>query len=100
MLDYFLTLKDPQGEPASMSALVAEIGNLIAAGADTTSVALKAVLGPILQDRTRYQRLRDELDDAVSSSKESALTYSTIKNLPFLTACIKEGLRMHPSIIY
>ncbi|RDW68964.1 uncharacterized protein DSM5745_08724 [Aspergillus mulundensis] len=79
---------------------MAEIGNRVAAGADTTSVALKAVLGPILHNRARYQRLRAELGDGVSSSKESTFTYSAVKGLPFITACIKEGFRMHSSIVY
>ncbi|KAL4885787.1 cytochrome P450 [Aspergillus karnatakaensis] len=107
MLDHFLAMKDPTGRPASMSAIMAEIGNLLAAGADTTSVAVKAVLGPILRDRVRYRRLQDELLAAVLSStsmngKENGqiLPYSVQKDLPFLSACIEEGFRMHPSIVY
>lgn len=104
MLDHFITLKDPQGKPASMSAILAEIGNVLVAGADTTSVAIKAVLGPLLQDPKRYHRLQEELDKAAADcnpdDRERALSYSVIKDLPFLSACIKEGSRIHPSIIY
>ncbi|KAL4912912.1 cytochrome P450 [Aspergillus aurantiobrunneus] len=68
--------------------------------ADKTSIAIKAVLGPILQDKARYRRLQAELDEALSEDPQRKLPYSTIKDLPFLAACIKEGFRMHPSIVY
>ncbi|KAL4804733.1 cytochrome P450 [Aspergillus unguis] len=100
MLDHFLSMKDANGEPATMEEIMVEIGNLLAAGADTTSVAIKAVLGPLLRDRKRYNRLRKEIDEAMSNSDQGRLPYSTLKDLPFLSACIKEGLRMHPSITY
>ncbi|KAL4924978.1 cytochrome P450 [Aspergillus undulatus] len=91
MLDYFLAMKDTNGQPVGMPEVMAEVGNLLAAGADTTSVAIKAVLGYILQDRSRYRRLQSELDEAASRNTHRSLPYSTVKDLPFLTACIKEG---------
>jgi hypothetical protein len=66
MLDHFLAMKDPKGKPASISAIMAEIGNVLAAEADTTSVAITAVLGPLLRDSVRYRRLQAELDGALN----------------------------------
>ncbi|KAL4790517.1 cytochrome P450 [Aspergillus venezuelensis] len=100
MLDHFLAMKDPAGKPATMSEVMAEVGNLLAAGADTTFAAIKAVLGYIIRDRPRYKRLQSELDEAVSRVSSRILDYSTLKDLPFLTACFKEGFRLHLSIIY
>lgn len=104
MLDHFVSLKDPEGNPASMSAILAEIRNVLVAGADTTSVGIKAVLGPLLRDPKRYQRLQNEIDKALadgdSSGQKKTLSYAVIKDLPFLSGCIKEGSRLHPSIVY
>ncbi|KAL3459711.1 cytochrome P450 [Aspergillus heterothallicus] len=77
MLDHFVDMKGPHGEPAPLGDILAEVGTLLAAGADTTSVAIKAVLGPLLKDPARYSRLQKEG-----------------------TAQLKEGERLHPSIIY
>ncbi|KAL2848899.1 cytochrome P450 [Aspergillus pseudoustus] len=100
MLDHFLQMKTVQGEPAPLLEILAEVGNLLAAGADTTSVAIKAVLGPVLKDPIRYKRLQMEIDAAREAAGGKSLTYNAVKDLPFLTACVKEGSRIHPSIIY
>ncbi|CEL11547.1 hypothetical protein ASPCAL14648 [Aspergillus calidoustus] len=105
MLDHFVDMKGPRGEPAPLGDILAEVGNLLAAGADTTSVAIKAVLGPLLKDPARYARLRKEVDAVFEARNGPAegsrvLSYNVLKDLPFLTACIKEGERLHPSIIY
>ncbi|KAL4878055.1 cytochrome P450 [Aspergillus karnatakaensis] len=105
MLDYFVGMKDEKGGPASIRDISIEVGSLVAAGADTTSVAIKAVLCPILEDPLRYQRLQREIDDAhersgLNNASAGNLSFSNLKELPFLDACIKEGLRLHPSIVY
>lgn len=105
MLDHFLDMKGPQGQPVTLPELLADVGNLFAAGADTSSVAIRVVLLPLLTDPARYQRLKSEVDAAraaagIMGDAEKALSYHDIKDLPFLSACVKEGSRMHPSIIW
>lgn len=102
MLDYFVGMKDENGGPASIRDISIEVGSLVAAGADTTSVAIKAVLCPVLEDPLRYKRLQREIDDAYENSSVHGgnLTFNQLRVLPFLDACIKEGLRLHPSIVY
>ncbi|KAF2963896.1 hypothetical protein GQX73_g9664 [Xylaria multiplex] len=103
MLDHFLDMKDRQGQPAGIMEVYAEMGNVLAAGADTTSVGIKAVLGPLLRDPLRYRRLQAELDEVYKNFGAGAgqpIFYSILKDLPYLDACIKEGCRLHPSIVY
>lgn len=105
MLDHFLEMKGPQGQQVTLPELLADVGNLFAAGADTSSVAIRVVLLPLLTDPARYQRLKSEIDAAraaagIAGDAEKKLSYHDIKDLPFLSACIKEGSRMHPSIIW
>ncbi|KAH6696652.1 cytochrome P450 [Leptodontidium sp. MPI-SDFR-AT-0119] len=94
MLDHFLAMKDPEGKPAFISAIMAEIGNVLAAGADTIFVAMTAVLGPLLRDSVRYRRLQAELDGAMN---DRGLANEPVKDVPFLKACVKEGSRFHPN---
>ncbi|KAI1365887.1 cytochrome P450 [Xylaria arbuscula] len=103
MLDHFLDMKDLEGKQVKDIDVFGEVGNLLAAGADTTSVGIKAVLGPILRDAKRYRRLQSELDDAYEVSgiaPGQPISYNILKDLPFLQACVKEGTRLHPSIVY
>lgn len=105
MLDHFLDMKGENGEPATMPEILTEVGNPLVAGVDNTSVAIKAVVAPLLRDYSRYKRLRAELDEAAkdcgSDGQSSAtIAYLAIKNLPYLKACVKEGSRIHPSIVY
>ncbi|RHZ61983.1 uncharacterized protein CDV56_102171 [Aspergillus thermomutatus] len=92
-------MKGPNGQPATISEIMAEVGNLLAAGVDTTSVTIKAVLSPLLEDPSRYPRLKREIDaarEACGISRE--LTYHNIKDLPFLSACTMEVLSIRNSI--
>ncbi|KAI1300027.1 cytochrome P450 [Xylaria venustula] len=103
ILDHFLNMKDHEGKKVGDIDVYAEIGNLLAAGADTTSVGIKAVIGPLLRDPVRYRRLQSELDDAYKMSGIALgepISYNILKDLPFLQACVKEGTRIHPSILY
>lgn len=105
MLDHFLEMKGPQGQPVTLPELLADVGNLFAAGADTSSVAIRVVLFPLLTDPDRYQRLRSEIDAAraaagIMGDADKNLSYHDVKDLPFLSACVKEGSRIHPSIIW
>ncbi|KAL2275653.1 hypothetical protein FJTKL_01712 [Diaporthe vaccinii] len=105
MLDHFLDMTGPQGQPVTLPELLADVGNLFAAGADTSSVAIRVVLLPLLTDPACYQRLKSEIDAVraavgITGDAEKALSYHDIKVLSFLSACVKEGSRMHPSIIW
>jgi len=103
MLDHFLGMKNMDGTPLGLAEIMPEVGNPMAAGADTTSIGIRAVLGPILLSKKHYERLQNELDQArkdASLNKDEMLPFKTLKYLPFLSACIKEGGRIHPSIVY
>lgn len=74
---------------------MAEVGGLINAGADTTSIALTNVLELLLHSPNHLQELREEVD-GVLDEDEVIASYDKIKNLPFLKACIDESLRISP----
>ncbi|KAI1858918.1 hypothetical protein JX265_005747 [Neoarthrinium moseri] len=73
-------------------------GNILA-GSDTTGIALRALLHLLLTNPRCYKKLRDEIDE---KDKEGALSspiqMNEASDLPFLQACLKESMRMHPSV--
>ncbi|KIW22183.1 uncharacterized protein PV07_12094 [Cladophialophora immunda] len=69
------------------------------AGSDTTAIAMRAIFYFLFKSPQAYQKLQAELDDAVANGKiSSPVKYAEAIELPFLCACIKEGMRLHPSV--
>ena len=71
------------------------------AGSDITATAFRATLLHIIINPTVYIRLQSEIDMAVNRGFVSATirSYEAVRKLPYLQACIKEGLRVFPLII-
>lgn len=72
------------------------------AGGDTTATAISAIVLYICNNAHVQEKLRAELDAAGFTAKRptsSIASNITARGLPYLQACIKEGLRMHPPII-
>lgn len=67
----------------------------ILGGADTTSIILKATIYHILHSPHALSTLTSELH---SHPLSHPAPYSTLSTLPYLSACIKEALRMHPVV--
>jgi len=68
----------------------------ILAGADSTATALRTTFLYILTSPLTYSRLREEMAIAIEAGKVNypVISNSQAQNLPYLQACIKEGLRM------
>jgi len=88
----------------------------IIAGSDTTAGALRGLFLHIMTNHRVYAKLQHEIDDAVvkqgrastSSSEEEKgeegtgtdiVTYATAKQLPYLQAVIREGMRVWPPVV-
>ncbi|XP_055907150.1 cytochrome P450 CYP12A2-like, partial [Eupeodes corollae] len=69
--------------------------DLLMAGVDTTSSTLTGILLAIAKNPDKQEKLRQELK-TILPQKNSLLTMENMKNLPYLRACIKEGIRMYP----
>ncbi|KAF2638795.1 cytochrome P450 [Massarina eburnea CBS 473.64] len=67
----------------------------ILGGADTTAIVMKALFYHILKSPYTKNTLVTELKAANLTYPPS---YASLSGLPYLSACIKEGLRMHPVI--
>lgn len=67
----------------------------ILAGADTTAIVQKGIIYHLLRNPVAQAKLRAELDAADLSFPA---LFAEIKDLPYLDAVIKEGLRIHPPV--
>jgi cytochrome P450 len=70
----------------------------ILAGSETTATAIRSTMLFIMSNPQVYHKLQLEIDDAVKSGHASSpvITNAESKQLPYLQAVIKEGLRIHP----
>ncbi|CZT46526.1 related to trichodiene oxygenase cytochrome P450 [Rhynchosporium secalis] len=68
---------------------------MLGAGTDTTSITLTAITYQILANPAIFKKLRAELIAAIPDPNNEPVL-SQIEALPYLTAVIQEGIRMHP----
>ncbi|GAB1193437.1 hypothetical protein APSETT444_002653 [Aspergillus pseudonomiae] len=68
------------------------------AGSETTALTLSGILYHIFRTPRVYAKLTAEIDAAVKYNQLSTprISYNEAVKLPYLAACIKEGIRMHP----
>ncbi|KAI5867540.1 cytochrome P450 [Durotheca rogersii] len=72
------------------------IGNIMAGG-DTTSTALRAALRHLIDNPDVLARLLEELRQA-GITPETPVSYAVASRVPYLTAVIRESMRLHPSV--
>ncbi|KAK8034312.1 benzoate 4-monooxygenase cytochrome P450 [Apiospora rasikravindrae] len=82
----------------SQSTLEYETVYVLAAGSDTSSTAMKATILHVMSTPHVYRKLQQEIDESLASGKvtTSPISSAQAKELPYLQAVIKEGLRVFP----
>ncbi|TPX07530.1 uncharacterized protein E0L32_002133 [Thyridium curvatum] len=72
------------------------------AGSDTTAAAVSSILYHLMKNPSAYNTLVEEIDNATRAGDLSvpAIRYQEAIKLPYLDACCKEGMRLHPSVGY
>jgi cytochrome P450 len=76
--------------------LIANAEILIIGGSETTASLLSGVTYLLLINEDAYERLKNEVRNAFQSQEEINLI--SVAQLPYLQACLEEGLRMYPPI--
>ena len=75
--------------------MIDEARILLGAGTDTTASTLAAITYHLLENPSIIKRLREELIEAMPDPKIMPIS-TQIEALPYLTAVIQEGIRLHP----
>ncbi|MCO5612238.1 hypothetical protein L7F22_066502 [Adiantum nelumboides] len=103
LLAKFIKSKDPKtGTRLTPHQVLTTAISVVGAGSDTTSTALTAFLGYLVRHPAVYAAVQSEIDDAAEKGQlrngSDPVSYATGVKLPWLQACIKETLRLHPPI--
>lgn len=98
----FHPLLKPESIKSSEQVTVQYLGeeslNVVAAGGETTGSTLELIIFHVLYNRAILERLREELVDAFPDSAQPT-PFIELEKLPYLTAVIKEGLRLGMGVI-
>ena len=72
----------------------------IIAGSDSTATILRCTIWHLISCPPAYSKLKQEIDDAVKEGKTTApiVTCAEAQKLPYLSACVWEGMRMWPPL--
>ncbi|OAP56472.1 hypothetical protein AYL99_09651 [Fonsecaea erecta] len=71
--------------------------NNVGAGSDTTGITLTAVFYHLLSNPRSLEALLREIGSTKLASS-TAVSWREAQNMPYLQACIKEALRLHPAV--
>jgi len=105
--DFLYHLSNEGGEGGSqltMTAMGSDAALIMAAGADTTRLAISIAFMYMLRKPELYYRLQKVVDDALNKQhmatigKEEFPEHDLLKNLAPLDAYINEALRIHPPL--
>jgi cytochrome P450 len=66
------------------------------AGSETTATLLSGLTNHLLRNPDIFDRLKKEIRDSIK--KQEDLVIANLINLPFMNACIEEGLRIFPPV--
>ncbi|KAK5955246.1 hypothetical protein OHC33_003927 [Knufia fluminis] len=94
--DFFQALmEDKAGRPNNLELgeIDAEMNIMLNAGSTTTAIAIANVMLHLLKHPDILAKLRDEVDRALDP-EEVIAPYDSVKNLPYLRACLDESLRI------
>jgi cytochrome P450 family 4 subfamily V len=97
-LDMLLTVTDENGEGLSELAIRNEVDTFLFEGHDTTAAALSWTIYCLASNPEYQARARAEVDMTLNPNHDEP-TYEEARNgFEFLEACIKESLRLFPSV--
>jgi cytochrome P450 len=85
-----------KGQGLSLGAMHSNAGLFMGAGTETTATELSGLLYYLLGNPACMKRLVDEITSEFAT--EDDITMERIAKLPYLHACIEEGLRIFPPI--
>uniref|UniRef100_A0A8C6A7W3 Cytochrome P450 family 4 subfamily F member 8 n=1 Tax=Marmota marmota marmota TaxID=9994 RepID=A0A8C6A7W3_MARMA len=97
-IDLLLLSKDENGKKLSDEDIRAEADTFMFGGHDTTASGLSWALYNLARHPEYQERCRKEVQDLLSNRDPKEIEWDDLAQLPFLTMCIKESLRLHPPV--
>ncbi|XP_005632817.1 cytochrome P450 4F6-like isoform X2 [Canis lupus baileyi] len=97
-IDVLLLAKDEAGKQLSDEDIRAEADTFMFEGHDTTASGLSWVLFNLAKHPEYQERCRQEVQELLRDREPQEIEWDDLAQLPFLTMCIKESLRLHPPV--
>ncbi|XP_057167570.1 cytochrome P450 4F2 isoform X4 [Ursus arctos] len=97
-IDVLLLTKDEDGKQLSDEDIRAEADTFMFEGHDTTASGLSWVLYNLAKHPEYQERCRQEVQELLRDREPQEIEWDDLAQLPFLTMCIKESLRLHPPV--
>nr|XP_019592399.1 PREDICTED: phylloquinone omega-hydroxylase CYP4F2 isoform X1 [Rhinolophus sinicus]XP_019592400.1 PREDICTED: phylloquinone omega-hydroxylase CYP4F2 isoform X1 [Rhinolophus sinicus] len=97
-IDVLLLSKDENGKALSDEDIRAEADTFMFEGHDTTASGLSWVLYNLAKHPEYQERCRQEVQELLRDREPKEIEWDDLTQLPFMTMCIKESLRLHPPV--
>ncbi|XP_069020281.1 cytochrome P450 4F3 [Embiotoca jacksoni] len=94
-VDIILLTKDENGKGLTDEEIQAEANTFMFAGHDTTASAICWTFYNLARHTHDQEKCRQEVMDLMKGRDEHEIEWEDLTNLPFITMCIRESLRLH-----
>uniref|UniRef100_H0VH06 Cytochrome P450 family 4 subfamily F member 8 n=2 Tax=Cavia porcellus TaxID=10141 RepID=H0VH06_CAVPO len=98
-IDILLLAKDKDAKELSDEDIRAEADTFMFEGHDTTASGLSWVLYNLAKHPEYQERCRQEVQEVLRGRESEEVEWDDLAQLPFLTMCLKESLRLHPPVV-
>jgi cytochrome P450 len=88
-------MKQSEHYDLSQDEIIVNAALFIVAGSETTASSLASMVNMLLRNPRAYKKLTEEIRNTFESEAEIRLV-RTMEELPYLSACIEENLRIFP----
>ena len=96
-LDLLLEVAD-EGRILSDSDIREEVDTIVFAGHDTTASSIFHTLCLLANHKDALKRVEEEIEDIFGDDQDRDVTMEDLTNMKYLECCIKETLRLFPSV--
>ncbi|XP_043846343.1 cytochrome P450 4F11-like [Dromiciops gliroides] len=98
-IDILLLAKDEDGKALSDKDIQAEADTFMFRGYDTTTSGISWVLYNLAQHQEHQDRCRQEIQELLRGHQPEEIEWDDLSQMPFLSMCIKESLRLYPPVV-
>ncbi|KAF9778790.1 hypothetical protein IL306_003266 [Fusarium sp. DS 682] len=94
-LQHFIESKNTNPDLVNDGIIMGYLLVNLLAGADTTAITIRAFFWYTLHNPSVYLKLEKEI---LAAGLDNVASFSSARALPYLEACVREAMRMHPGV--
>ncbi|KAI8661121.1 hypothetical protein NCS55_00981300 [Fusarium keratoplasticum] len=94
-LQHFIESKETHPDLVNDGIIMGYLLVNLLAGADTTAITIRAIFWYALHNPRAYKKLEEEI---LAADLADVASFSSARALPYLEACAREAMRMHPGV--